>query len=282
MLRRSQLFVPANDERKIRKSVTLGADSIIFDIEDAVPPEQKSNARSTLANLINELECGGKEICVRINKVSDGYSSQDISLVARIDKITSIVIPKAEQIPTDIHKNTGKTLIPLIETARGLLNVEQIARTDGVGGIAYGPADFASSVGGATEAFAQNLFVKTAIVVAAAAYGIDGIDGVFFELSNLEGFRSEALQSRDLGYVGKQVVHPSQIEIANDVYSPSQKQVSDAMRIVELYEDATKKGTGAIRVEESLVDAVHYRQARALLDRAKQISNSSKTQLPQS
>jgi citrate lyase subunit beta / citryl-CoA lyase len=109
-----------------------------------------------------------------------------------------------------------------------VLKVEDIVRCDGVEAVSYGPADLAYSVGGRTEAYSQNLFIKTLLVVAASAYGVDAVDGVFFELQDLDGFRKEAMQSRDLGYVGKQVVHPSQISVANEVYSPNQEEIASA------------------------------------------------------
>jgi citrate lyase subunit beta/citryl-CoA lyase len=153
------------------------------------------------------------------------------------------------------------------------LRIEDIVKLAGVEAVSFGPADLANSLGGKVEAYAQSLYVKTRIVVAAAAYGVDPIDCVFFDLQNLEEFRREASQSKDLGYVGKQVVHPSQITIANEVYSPSKDEVESAKKIVEVYEEASKNKVGALRVDEKLVDAVHYRKAKATLERAKKFSD---------
>ena len=274
MLRRSQLFVPANDEKKVRKSVSLSADSVILDLEDAVPPAEKSNARKALTKILAELDWGKREVCVRINKVGSGYSDEDLDFVKHEIKVSSIILPKADEIPRDIRKRTGKILIPLIETARGVLKVEDIVRCEGVEAVSYGPADLAYSVGGRTEVYSQNLYVKTRILIAASAYGVDAIDSVFFELQDLDGFRKEAVQSRDLGYVGKQVIHPSQITIANEVYTPSQSEIAAAKNLVKAYEVATKSSVGAIRLDEKLVDAVHYRKAKLTLERAEMFSSS--------
>ena len=273
-MRRSQLFVPANDEKKVRKSVLLSADSIIFDLEDAVPPAEKSNARKTLAKMIAELDWGKREVCVRVNKVGSGYSKEDLDFVKRENKVTSIILPKADEISSDLHVKTGKILIPLIETAKGVLRVEDIVRCEGVEAVSYGPADLAYSVGGRTEAYTQNLYVKTRIVMAASTYDVDAIDSVYFELQDLDGFRKEAVQSRDLGFVGKQVVHPSQIAVANEVYTPSQSEIAAAKNLVKAYEKATKSNVGAIRLNEKLVDAVHYRKAKLTLESAEKISRS--------
>jgi citrate lyase subunit beta / citryl-CoA lyase len=274
MLRRSQLFVPANDERKLRKSIALEADSIIIDLEDSVPFSEKSNARALLAKLFRELDWGRKEVCLRINKVGSIYAKEDLEFVKKQEKVGALVLPKAESIPGIIYRRTGKTMIPLIETAKGITNVQELARCDGVVAVSYGPADLANSVGGRTEAYSQNNFVKTKIIIEASAYGVDAIDGVYFDLDNIDGFRREANESRDLGYVGKHVIHPSQIAIANEIYSPSQSEVEEATKIIETYEKALGKNVGAIRLDDKLVDAVHYRRANAVITRAKEIANS--------
>ncbi|MDG7000553.1 MAG: CoA ester lyase [Nitrososphaerota archaeon] len=267
MLRRSQLFVPANDEKKIRKSATLSSDSIIFDLEDAVPETEKAKARVLLSSLLDILDWGDCELCVRINKVGFGYSEEDLSFAARHAKLDSIVLPKVENIPYDLAKSCGKSLVPLVETAKGLLSLEKTVRLDGVTAVGYGPADFALSLGGRTAAYSRNLFVKTQIVVTASAYGVDAIDSVFFDLSDLEGFRSEAIESRDLGFVGKQVVHPSQIPIANQTYSPTGEEIAEARKVVVAYEKSVQQNAGALRLDEKLVDAVHYRKAKQLIEK---------------
>jgi citrate lyase subunit beta/citryl-CoA lyase len=276
-LRRSQLFVPGNDERKIRKAVGLPCDSIIFDLEDAVPDDGKEKARDLLARLLGELDWGkGKELCLRVNPVDSPFFDGDMAKFGELDKISCFVIPKAE--PESLQRSAtaifGKWLIPLVETATGFLQVEQIARLNGVAAISFGAQDFANSVGGNASAYSGNTYVKTRICVAAKAYGVDPIDCVFFDLGDSEGFRREALASRDLGYVGKQVVHPSQIEIANSVFSPTDSEVEEAKRVVEAYEGAIAAGTGAIRLGDRLVDAVHYRQARQVLDRRRAIGET--------
>jgi len=274
LLRRSQLFVPANDERKLRKSILLDADSVILDLEDAVPLEEKSNTRATLASLMKQLDWGKREVCVRINKLGSDYSKEDLDFVKREEKVSSLVLPKTEEIPKDLQKKTGKILLPLIETAMGVLRVEDIVRCEGVEAVSYGPADLAYSVGGRTEAYSGSISVKTSIVVAASAYGVDAVDGVFFGLEDLDGFRKEAMQSRDLGFVGKHVIHPSQISVANDVYTPSKEEITSAKKLAEAYENAAKGKVGAIRMEGKLVDAVHYKRAKATLERAERISSS--------
>ncbi len=275
-LRRSQLFVPGHDERKIRKSIGLDADSIILDLEDAVPVGEKSKARLFLSELLPRIEWDKTEICLRINKVGSEFSAEDIDFAIGQEKIDTIILPKTEHIPPSLHSSTGKRLIPLIETSMGFLRIEEIARTEGVEAIAYGPADFAFSVRGKTEFYSQNNYVKTKIAVTASAYGLDAIDGVYFDLTDLEGFRQEALISRGLGFEGKQVVHPSQIEIANEVYSPRVEEILNAKKVVEEYEKSAGKGSGAFRMEGMMIDAVHYRAAKSLLERSELTKRQTK------
>lgn len=272
MLRRSQLFVPANDERKIRKSVTLEADSIIFDLEDSVPSSEKSKGRKLLTGLFQELDFGRREICLRINQLGSDLSREDVEFARKEEKIDTLIISKAESLPISLYKTTQKAMIPLVETAKGVLRIEHLVRTKGVEAISYGPADLANSVGGRVESFSQNIFLKTQMVVAAASYGVDAIDGVYFDLNNVDGFRREAQQSRDLGFVGKQVVHPSQIIIANEVYAPSKEDIDQAKELIDAYERSLDGKVGAIRYRENLVDAVHYRRAKAILAKAVEVT----------
>lgn len=268
-MRRSQLFVPANEEKKIRKSTSLDADSIIFDLEDAVPWSGKSRARDGLGTIMKELSWDSKrELCVRINKKQNGeYSQEDIDAVSKMEKINSIVLPKLEDDSTNITGQSGKNVIGLVETARGLSKIEDIARSTGIVALAFGPQDYSNSVRGSVSAYTSNVAVLTMIVSAARSYDIDPIDGVYFDLDNLDGFRKVATAAKNLGCSGKQVVHPSQIEIANSVFSPSLEEILEATEIIKLYEAAEKNNTGAIRMDGRLIDAVHYRRAKDLVAR---------------
>ena len=267
MRRRSQLYVPANNPRMISKAATLEADSIVFDLEDGVPPEEKTAARKALGAAIGKADWGRRELAVRINAPGTAEGGQDISTLSAQPRIHAFVVPKAESDLTPLAKRTGKDLIPLIETARGLLHVEEVVRSEGVVAVSYGAGDLATSVGGDIAAYGRNVTVKTLVVVAAAAYGLDAIDNVFFDLADEEGFRAAALEAKRLGYVGKQVVHPDQVRLANEVFSPTAYELREAREIVEAYEAAAREGRGAIRVQDLLVDAMHVRWAKRVLER---------------
>jgi len=266
MIRRSQLYVPAISEKMIRKSIELKADSIIFDLEDAVPPEDKERARELLIKLVKELDWGKRELCVRVNSLQLLDSYKDITRISKDDKITCIVIPKAENDLSFLHKATGKYLIPLIETAKGLVKIEDIVRSEGVVAVSYGAADLSLSLGGDYNFYEKNEYVKTLIVSVARAYDVDAIDKVYFDLKNLDGFRRECEEAKKLGYLGKQVIHPSQIDIVNEVFSPSKEEIEWAKRVIEAYEKGKREGKGAIRLDDKLVDYVHYKIAKRIIE----------------
>ena len=268
MRRRSQLYVPLSNERMVAKAATLEADSVILDLEDGVAPEQKADARTALPSRVAAADWGRRELCVRVNGLGTPEGPADLAAAAHVERVQTLVIPKAEGDLSAVARETGKGLLPLIETARGLARIEDVVRSEGVVGLSYGAGDFAVSVGGDIRAYARNPYVKTRIVTVAAAYGADALDQVFFDLRDPEGFRAEALESRALGYVGKQVVHPQQVTLANALFSPDPDEVAWAKEVVAAYESAARGGTGALRVRDRLVDAVHYRWAQKVLERA--------------
>jgi citrate lyase subunit beta/citryl-CoA lyase len=258
----------------IRKSVTLGADSVILDLEDSVPPDEKRSATQIVKRLANELDWGGRELCVRINSPSSKDGHADLSELRRVSRIDAFIVPKAETDLSTISKSSGKKLIPLIETAMGLLRIERIVRAGGVVAVSYGAADFATSVDGSVSAYLTNTFVKTLIVTAAKAYGVEAIDNVFFDLKKLDEFRRQSAEAKALGYTGKQVIHPSQIELANAIFSPSNEDLEWANEVRSKLEEAKKSGLGAIRVDDRLVDEAHYRMASKILERRKDVKRS--------
>ena len=268
MRRRSQLYVPANNPRMIAKAARLPADSIVFDWEDAVPPEQKEEARGVLRSALGEAEWGARELCVRMNALGTPEAAGDLEAVRMLEAVGTLMVPKAETDLSHLARATGKGLLPLIETPQGLTWIEDVVRSEGVVAVSYGAGDLATLMGGDIEAYARNPYVKTRIATVSAAYGVDALDRVFFDLEDADGFREEALEARRLGYVGKQVVHPSQIDRANEIFSPAPEDVEWAQEIVEAYESAAREGKGALRVRDRLVDAVHYRWAKKVFERA--------------
>jgi citrate lyase subunit beta/citryl-CoA lyase len=268
-MRRSQLYVPGNNERMIAKSSTLDSDSVILDLEDAVPASEKTDARKLVCRMAGELDWGLRELCVRVNPVGSKEFMSDLAAIKQQKRIQTILVPKAERRMPGISKSSGKALIPIVETAAGFLRVGEIARSGGVVALTYGAADYAASVGGSISAYLGNETIKTTIAAVAGDHGLEAIDNVFFDLNDREGFRREATLARSLGFVGKQVIHPSQIALANEIFSPSKEEVEWAARVLEAYGKASASRIGAVAVDGKLVDAVHYRLARGIMERSR-------------
>ena len=268
MPRRSQLYVPGNNEKMVKKSITLDCDSVILDLEDSIPDGEKDSARDRVAKWASEEDWGKKELCVRINSASTPWGRADIERLKSIERINAIVVPKSEGDLSLVHEKTGKMLIPIIETGKGLLGIEKVAQSNGVDALAYGAADFANSVGGTIKAYLDNPYVKTKLAVVATALGIDPINNVFFDLVDSKGFRLQAGRARDLGFVGAQVIHPSQILPANKIFTTNRQETEWATKVMEEYETARKIGRGAISVDGQLVDEVHYKIAKRVIERS--------------
>src|SRR5256712_1005161 len=268
MRRRSQLYVPANNRRMIAKAAVVEADSIVFDLEDAVPTQEKESARRCLGSTFRKADWGHRELGVRMNAPGTPDGERDLAVLAAEPMVSMLVVSKAESDLSPLGKATGKALIPIIETARGVLRIEDVVRSEGAVAVTYGAGDLATAVGGDVEVYGRNVYVKTRLVIAAAAYGLEAIDRVYCDLADDDGFRTEAVEAKRLGYVGKQVVHPNQVRLANEIFSPTEDEIRWARQVVQAYEDAARQGRGAIRVRDRLVDAVHYRGAKKTLERA--------------
>lgn len=268
--RRSLLYVPGADERKLVKAAQgLGSDAVILDLEDAVPPDRKNEARRLIARLLNEYEWRNVEVCVRINGVGSPFAADDIAWVARLDRVDCVVLPKAEKGHSKvIHKLTGKPVIPIIETPRGFMEAADIAGEEGVVAVNWGPADLTAYIGGSLEAVEATEWPRLIVSFAAHSVGVDPIDKVYFKIDDIDGLREDCIRARSLGYVGKTVVHPKHVQVVNEVFTPSKDEVKWAEKVVKAYREAVEHGMGAVKVEGELIDAVHYRMALKILERA--------------
>ena len=176
------------------------------------------------------------------------------------------MIPKAESELSKIYNYISKPILPIIETAKGFLLMDKIASQPGVIGLTYGTADLALSVGGSIDAYERNQYIKTKIAITARAYGLDPIDKVCFNLKDTRTLISEATEAKGLGYSGKLLIHPSQVDPINEIFSPSKQEIEWAKKIVNEYEKALEHNArGAIQVNGQLIDAIHYKLAKRLL-----------------
>ena len=280
---RSLIFVPGNSMRFVEKAKTLPADIICFDLEDSVPGDEKDTARRIISEtLIARRQEYGGHVYVRTNSLESGLVNHDLKAVLQ-KGIDGIVVPKVNDaheilqlkkyiVTLEKERKTEKiALVPSIETARGVVNAYLIASADErIKALVFGVFDFLydmrldydehDSVGYS--------YVRAKIPIDARAAGIPAIDAIWQKIDDIDGLIRDATMARRLGYSGKSIIHPSQIEPVHRVFRPSKSEVEWAKKVVQALAPAMDKGTGrgAVRLEGRMIDAVHYKQAKAILD----------------
>jgi len=282
--RRALLYMPGDDRRKIEKATTLGVDCICMDMEDGVAVNRKSEARAVIAQAMKELNFGKSERCIRINGIGSGFEKYDL-VAALATNPDTIVVPKIET--TDQVKWVserieryelssrivpgGIRLLIGVETAKGILNLREIAGADKrLEAIIFGGEDFAASIGARrTSGAAELLYARQAVVVACAAFGLQAIDIVTIDFKNIEALRAEAEFGAGLGFSGKQIIHPNQVAPVQEAFTPSDEAIAYAKRIVEAFEARQKEGRGAFALDGKMIDLPLVRNAQRVLDRAK-------------
>ena len=282
--RRALLYMPGDDRRKIEKSTTLGVDCICMDLEDGTAVSRKAEARAVIAKAMKELHFGNSERCIRINSIGSGFEKDDLAsaLAARPD---SIVVPKietaeqvkwvSEQIEAYELSNGlalgGIRLLIGVETARGILNIKEIAEADKrLEAVIFGAEDYAASVGATrTREATEVLYARSAVVAACAANDLQAIDMVYIDFKDIEGLRAEAEGGAGLGFSGKQVIHPNQVPVVQEAFTPSDEAIGYAKRVVESFESSQKEGRGAYALDGKMIDMPLLKNAQKVLDRAK-------------
>jgi malyl-CoA/(S)-citramalyl-CoA lyase len=310
---RSELAVPGTNVRAMTKAPTLGADVVFLDLEDAVAPDDKEQARANVIDALLGQDWTGCAVSVRVNGLDTHWCYRDVVEVVEQagDMLDTVLVPKVGS-PSDVEfvatlldqieqRNgwpTGRIGIHiLIETAKGMANVEAIshARPDRLEAMVFGVADYAASVrarttniGGANPDYAvltdadasgaralhwgdQWHFGISRMVAACRAEGLRPIDGPFGDFEDAEGFRAAARRAAALGCEGKWAIHPSQVALANEVFTPSEAEIEKARRILEAMEQAAKDGKGAVALDGRLIDAASIRMAEQLIAKVDQI-----------
>jgi malyl-CoA/(S)-citramalyl-CoA lyase len=310
---RSELAVPGTNPRAIEKAPTLGADLVFLDLEDAVAPDDKERARANVIEALRAQDWSRTAVSVRINGLDTHWCYRDVVEVVEAcgDVLDTVLVPKVGA-PSDVEFvatlldqiEQRRDFAPgrigihvLIETARGMANVEAIARArpDRMEAMVFGVADYAASVqarttniGGANPDYAvltdpdpageralhwgdQWHFAISRMVAACRAEGLRPIDGPFGDFNDADGFRASARRAAALGCEGKWAIHPSQVALANEVFSPSEAEVERARRILDAMEKAAKEGKGAVSLDGRLIDAASIRMAENLVRKVEQL-----------
>jgi citrate lyase beta subunit len=286
-LRRSLLFMPGDSTRKIEKATTLGADSIIADLEDAVALSQKQAARETVAACFARLDFGASERLIRMNPVSTPLWEEDLAqtIAARPD---GYVLPKtesAQQVQTvsarlaELEVSHGLAvgsirLLAQIETAMGVLRAGEIAGADSrLDALLFGAEDLAGDMGARRTREGWEIFyARGAVVIAAAAYGLPAIDTVFLELADGDGLTAECHLARGMGFSGKLAIHPNQVEVINRAFSPTGEEVAQAQRLIDAFDAQQAAGTGVFALDGKMIDMPVVLAARKVVAAGRRLS----------
>src|SRR5437660_10161341 len=291
--RRSCLSVPGSSEKMLGKAPNLGADMVFLDLEDAVAPLEKEAARDKVVKAINDLDWGDTVLCVRVNAWDTKWTYRDVIYIVEnaSERLDELMLPKVQNaaevhardmLLTQIEETTGRKsrvgIEPQIETARGLINVEEIcAASDRLETIVFGPADFAASTempvltgGVQIPEYPGDHFhyVFSKILMAGRANLLQVIDGPYLRIRDTEGFRDFAARTRTLGFDGKWVLHPDQVTVCNEVFTPTQEQFDKAWDILDAYRKATEGDRlGAVMFGDEMIDEASRKMATKFVTR---------------
>lgn len=286
-VRRSVLFMPGDSLKKITKAATqIDVDSIVMDLEDGVAWNKKEQARQTVVEACQSLDFGTREKLIRINPFTTELGQIDLQMTLMV-RPNGYVIPKVESaqdlVPIcDLLSETetkqgwpknGIRILALIETARGILRLPQIVEaTPRLSALMFGSEDLAGSMGAIrTQEGWEIFYARSAVVTAAAAYQLDALDTIFPNFQDLSGLQREAEMARNMGYRGKMAIHPDQIPMIHQVFSPSPQEIAAAQQLIEAHRQHQTEGTGAFAYQGKMIDMPMIRSAQKILDQASSI-----------
>jgi len=272
--------MPGDDLRKIRKATMLDVDCVCMDMEDGVALNRKAEARQTIAEALQRLDFGRAERLARINAIGSGFEADDLAAVLPAHP-DGIVIPKMESaeqirwvsqlIANQEAQNSwpagGICLLVVVETARGIVNLAQIAAADPrLQAIIFGAEDFAGDIGATRTAEAWEVFyARSAVVTHAAAFGRQAIDMVYIDFNDLAGLQREALEGARMAFAGKQVIHPNQVAPVQQAFTPGDEAIAYARRVIQAFEENQQAGKGAFALDGKMIDAPILKAAERVI-----------------
>jgi len=273
---RSVLYIPGSKERALDKARSLPVDAIIFDLEDAVTPDAKVEARTTLKAALDQDGYGGRAKIIRINGLDTEWGAGDVAALKDCD-VDAFLLPKVNSV-ADINAlsdllGNGKAIWAMMETPLGILNALEVAAHPQLTGFVAGTNDLAKELN--CRARADRLPMMTAlqqILLAARAHNVIAIDGVYNQYKDEEGLKVECDQGRDLGYDGKTLIHPAQVAVTNDAFAPSEADIDLARRQIAALDEAEAAGQGVAVVDGKIVENLHVETAKKLLAKAAAIA----------
>jgi len=283
--RRSVLYVPGSNARALEKARALAVDALILDLEDAVAPAAKPEARARVVEALAAGGYGHRELAVRVNGASTPWGSDDLFALASAGA-DAIVLPKAEAAADVLRAEraleaagapAALALWCMIETPRGVLAADEIAgASPRLACLVAGTSDLVKDLRARhTPGRAEVLASLSLVLLAARAHGLDALDGVHLALDDERGFEAACRQGRELGFDGKTLIHPRTIDAANRIFSPDAEEVAEARRIIEAHARAAAAGQGVVVVDGRLVEALHVESARRVVALADAVADRS-------
>lgn len=275
---RSLLFVPGNNPRFLEKAKAIRSDIVCFDLEDSVPESEKDNARKLIKLALQKRSDYTASVYVRTNSPSSGKIPDDLSYVLQ-KGLDGLVIPKVDS-AKDLskiikhisslekkRKLKGTALIPSIESSLGVVNTYEIASfSKRVVAVVFGVFDLLNDMGIEYTKQAEGAkYARAKIPLDAKAAGVFAIDAIWQDLDDKDGLLQDCAMGKNLGYAGKSIIHPDQINVAHEAFAPNKAELEWANKVCNTYLESTKKGKGATVVDGKMIDEVHYKQAQALL-----------------
>lgn len=276
MVRRTVMFSPGDQPELLRKAPGTGADVIVFDLEDAVAPAKKTAGRDAVRDVVTDIDPDA-ELCVRLNPVGDGGEADVTAVFGESDAtaVDSVMLPKvgsatAVEAVADLLAEHGARLpvLALLETAAGVLNAREIAGADPTDAVLLGAEDLAADIGATrTREGTEILHAREHVVLAASGAGIDAIDTLYTDYEDTEGLAEDASFGRDLGFDGKMVIHPGQVPVVNDAFTPDEAEVEWARTVLAASDEAAEDDVGVFSVEGEMIDAPLIAQAEDVVRR---------------
>ena len=281
--RRALLYMPGDSRPKIEKALSLGVDCICMDMEDGTAFNRKEKAREVIAAALQELDFGRSEKLIRINGVGTGLEADDLAetLPHHPD---GVVIPKVESL-ADVEWVSEQIeamelsqgwdlnsirILAILESAKGIINLKEIASHPRLDALVFGAEDYAASIGATrTRGGQEVLFARSQVVLYAAANDLQAIDVVFVNFKDVVNLKVDALLGAQMGFTGKQIIHPNQIAPVHEAYSPSDAEIDYAQRLLSAFEAAEAEGAGVIAFEGKMIDMPLVKSARYIIERAK-------------
>ena len=278
---RSLLFVPGTRPDRFAKAFASGADAVVLDLEDAVEAGRKDEAREHVGKFVASLGPDTKaSVFVRINAPVSQWIDDDVDWLRGLQGfVDAVVLPKVEiaaSIEGVAEATKDRRVAPLIETARGVLNVSEIVAAEAeIPAILFGAEDLTAELGIARTLQGEELiYARSAVVLAAATIDAEPIDAVWVDLANADALRQDATRAKALGFRGKMAIHPDQVSVINDVFSPTADEIAAAKRLIEEDEHARAAGEGVFRFGEQMVDAPVIKRAKRLLEAAERTARN--------